>query len=772
MKTVRYIILSLIAVLTMNACDLKEFQAPLSDVSVTLDMKTDCADLVTKATEAGDDEYNENLIESIHWYFFDNDDEWILDGSQTINKTAEANISLSGIDADDFLTIFPSGGHTSVKVLVVVNASTPAGSTGVTMDDIKATVLTMTGLGVQDSFAMCGEGTLTKGTGTTVLSASTTSTIELKRIASKFRVKLSINNKYISAEDGSIWRPEVDDLLMSFKNLEPKTDVSGKPAKSTGTGLKTLSFSVADEDLEEVSAGDDSHPCVWKLVDPVYSYPREWEIDDTDYPYFYITLPWTKSTTGGSETKTSYYRVMFPTESFVSNNLYDITINLDGLGSLVPEATVTIDDMSLIVTGEWKDAIEEVNKNNTDADIAAPHVLAIDSNIYTIYNENSISIPFISSHNCEIVDASTSEINAAGLPKNQDSGAGTAVSVLGVDNDTQVINFTHTLTNMPSTGSTYDYKAFIHTYKLRHISDGTTYEYVTIIQKPSICIEEETSNGGNGYIFIHGAELTSSGNGDHSYRILKTSSGVTATGIQRVSTGVLPTSGTLADFKIGDPRDRKNPITNFTNTLKNASIHYGNNETADAIYRGTGYSGTPTANSTFDFAEVSGSPGVHINGTTKNNVTIYYPTRSDAEAKNIIAPEFLIASGYPGINSHFLNNEAAILRCAAYQEIGYPAGRWRLPTKAEITYMARLQFDGHILKIFNNSSPYVAADGNYNINNSSLNQSFSRTYQATYASVRCVYDSWYWDQVDKENGWDATRSSRLTTFTYGDMPIE
>ena len=29
-------------------------------------------------------------------------------------------------------------------------------------------------------------------------------------------------------------------------------------------------------------------------------------------------------------------------------------------------------------------------------------------------------------------------------------------------------------------------------------------------------------------------------------------------------------------------------------------------------------------------------------------------------------------------------------RCAAYQEDGYPAGRWRVPTKAEVKYIIQL----------------------------------------------------------------------------------
>lgn len=801
MKTINRLLVLTLAVLALSSC-VKEgiFGVP----QVTLALQTDGVDLVTKATEAGQDEYNENLIGTIHWYFFEDDgdddtdgDTWITDGTQAVNKTISSDVSLSGINTTTFNTIF-TGSRTSVKVLVIANVTgAPAGSSGKTLADIKATALALTDHGPQTSFAMSGEGVLSKGTGYT---ASTTSAIELKRIASKFRIKLAIKNNYHNTTDGSDWAPDVADLLMSFKNLEPNGKVSGVDANSTT--LNTVSFTISD--FTKTSAGSTTTPFtdpqVQTLTDPIYSYPRTWIPEDTDYPYIYITLPWTSDTGSGSKTERTYYKVIFPTSSFDSNSLYDLTINLDGLGSMVPESSVTVDDMSLIVNGTWKDAIAGSTYHDTDAEMFVPHVLAVDKNEYVIYNQNSISIPFVSSHSCTY----TADINSTvrtdnHLPENQNSRAGTISGItIQVDTTGNVINFNHNLINMTSDSSDkgYDYQELVYVIKLYHKSDPSVFEYITIRQRPSLCVSKESSETTNANVFVHGSVLTDGGNAaspkyDHSYRTLKTSStsGGRALNIQRITAGVLPTEGTLSGFMIGDPRDIDNPITlnesgttHFSDLLGNAIVYH--NDDGGRYYVGTGYTGTPVGPSAtvddtkFNFSVpsyVSSSPSFkHIDGTTPNpnNIHIYYPSKETAT--NIIAPEFLITSYLPGVTSHYMNLEAATLRCAAYQEMGYPAGRWRLPTMAELTYLARLQQDDKIDDIFNFSgASYVGADGLYKVNGTGVSKYTSGTdYQRYYGSVRCVYDSWYWDQVDAANGWDATRSDRLTTYTYGDMEIE
>ena len=86
--------------------------------------------------------------------------------------------------------------------------------------------------------------------------------------------------------------------------------------------------------------------------------------------------------------------------------------------------------------------------------------------------------------------------------------------------------------------------------------------------------------------------------------------------------------------------------------------------------------------------------------------------------------------------------EQAQKRCATYQEGGYPAGRWRLPTEAEIMFVVERQTDNNINVLFNISSSggYWAASGYYlESGNLYSNSSSTRT-----GAARCVYDAWYW----------------------------
>jgi hypothetical protein len=143
-----------------------------------------------------------------------------------------------------------------------------------------------------------------------------------------------------------------------------------------------------------------------------------------------------------------------------------------------------------------------------------------------------------------------------------------------------------------------------------------------------------------------------------------------------------------------------------------------------------------------------------------------------AKYDNIIAPLYKIQSPYGAlINTVYF--DVAQKRCATYQEAGYPAGRWRLPTLAEVAFIVYLQSKGAIDAMFVNSSTgywtssggkiYLNTSDNYYyisdyINNGistetkttqtgqGHNQQTTTTTVTTYpkAWVRCVYDLWYW----------------------------
>ena len=107
-------------------------------------------------------------------------------------------------------------------------------------------------------------------------------------------------------------------------------------------------------------------------------------------------------------------------------------------------------------------------------------------------------------------------------------------------------------------------------------------------------------------------------------------------------------------------------------------------------------------------------------------------------------------------------------RCASYQEDGYPAGRWRLPTKAELEFIFYLSNKGKVPTLFVSSMDYWCAHGYANPGDDGYADMGYRTYyndRSNTISVRCVYDDWYWgsDPVLKTE-------EEKSRFTWGDPP--
>lgn len=147
----------------------------------------------------------------------------------------------------------------------------------------------------------------------------------------------------------------------------------------------------------------------------------------------------------------------------------------------------------------------------------------------------------------------------------------------------------------------------------------------------------------------------------------------------------------------------------------------------------------------------------------------YYPTRG-AGYERYIAPKLRLASSF-GICSSRNDINDNKLRCAGYQELSRPAGRWRMPTVAEIEFIMKLSNEKKIPTTFNEGSNYMSAQGVVNSSYHDENGNFTIRTDVTQAAVRCVYDEWYWgnDTITPFSGTPGTRSERYE-FTWGDRP--
>ena len=187
------------------------------------------------------------------------------------------------------------------------------------------------------------------------------------------------------------------------------------------------------------------------------------------------------------------------------------------------------------------------------------------------------------------------------------------------------------------------------------------------------------------------------------------------------------------------------------------------------------------------YAYMIGDPRVHVNdpnlntdGWNMNNsweediygrkLTYYYPTANNRDEKEpnifqVISPKFRVASFLGGYSSGS-TPEGAAMRCASYQENGYPAGRWRLPTTAEISFVISLQQKGAIQNIFYGGNYYYSSTDQVQ-NQSTINiRKIEWGKSGFTGSVRCVYDEWYWGsepEAKLKNG-----STDQYEFTWGD----
>ena len=101
-------------------------------------------------------------------------------------------------------------------------------------------------------------------------------------------------------------------------------------------------------------------------------------------------------------------------------------------------------------------------------------------------------------------------------------------------------------------------------------------------------------------------------------------------------------------------------------------------------------------------------------------------------------------------------------RAATYQEDGYPAGRWRVATKSEVHFVAKLYADGKIPPLFSSGTSYWCNNGKVTPT-SGGDVTISYETGGT-GSTRPVYDEWYWEHADVYR----LDVNNRNTFTWGD----
>ncbi len=736
------------------------------DGAFGIDLSVICTAPGTKAIiesdKPGVDALNENTLSYVDWFIFKSDSDTnpaLLHGRAGENDIVQTS-STDGLQTDGIKLKGPiamddlvSDTQRSFYVYIIANLPPTY-----THDDIKTKTLAelkalpiiatfnVNPFAKQNHFVMRGgkSFTFTNSDKNTLKKV----TAELERTAAKLTINMNVapaidqmktlptgGQEYVKT-----WYPSLSDVqvYLSFANAE--TTIKGdpipydqdkfftynraafKPAFSYVTTEEGTQAVTPTASVPSVTVGWDNIYWRWNVTGtPFYSYPMSWTSDSPQAPFLKVILKWTSyeetehivldedgkliratdrnpnSTQMIDAAKEFYYKIPIPAEVLKSNEWYHLTFDVAILGSTADELPVELGGKYCVV--DWTNSGVQAG-----GDLKQGSYLSVYSDTYYIYGEDYIDIPVLSSH-----DISATVLSATYYDYSSTSGAqprtlsSSQYSV--TENGRTSFRLSHTLES-DLAGTDVDVSSITYTITISNgISPTKT---VTVIQFPPLYIEPKRSNG---YVFINeyysynrqeeipaysdyygsGYNRTRDRLGDVSGLNNVTGSGVNSNPFQyNIHVSAL---GADSDFIIGDPRG----------AAKNW-------------------------------------PGLSLNGN-------YLPSQRTG-VNNMVSPFFKISSAYSKTVTKILDYDLVEERCAAFQENGYPAGRWRVPTEGEIMFAVTLSDLGKIPSLFM-GCPYWASSGRlYDPTTKTFVEATS--YQAQNDNgVRCVYDVWYWGDNQK-----------------------
>lgn len=623
--------------------------------------------------------------------------------------------------------------------------------------------------------------------------------------------------------------PTARKMFISFYNgvttgvIDDGSDVAGSNAVATVTDADAY-YKVENVQLQsgkiatDGATGDTSavtragESTSWVSAVDFYSYANSWTAGDEEHePYFEISIPWRKKATGQDDSAnwvTYNYTVPIAMNNnrFDRNKLYLIRLNVGALGDL---STLEEYQYSYVVLN-W----DEVTVNAT---LTRPKYFVVDEEYVEVYNEPSYSVDFTASDivSAEILsiikpdysdrdpiednyiygskDSTTgvATVNGSSLKADREGNRGNENSFsVTVDNSTddgdgKSITLNHTLVN-DMTNSWFDYVPYTVVVRATMtITDSagntsTMVKDITFKQFPAMYVYADTNesfykhdsntndNNGDAYYNDNNDPRNTFVNGWYSvydgedYSDQKSSvvtnnpsthghvPGLVASSNANPNQYVLTVSSFASDqqYVIADPRSRTSDVS---------GLQLGTIANSYAV--------------DYDFKLE----------TSKRQLKYYYRTIEDREDGSTnkstsaddyvtgrhIAPKYRIASSYSVVDRNSCDALAeARRRCATYQENGYPAGRWRLATYAEIELIVSLSYRGIIPALFTSSSSYWCAQGSVKGDD---NGKVTLNGNNSGVSVRCVYDEWYWG--NKRLSTNTSDTPNFSQFVWGDMKI-
>lgn len=765
-----------------------------------LSFSVSCTTPSTKADDtypAGENLYNENRIDYVDWFIFRDTTSGTAwqSGRETLNNAdgaAAEFVVRSGIDMDQYVSSYSDG---KGYVFVVANYPGAEGHAlfdGKTYAQIREMSFVTSELNdmIQNKFKALPNFVMTSGAEKFELSGenkSVTVHAKLFRQISKLTLNISIV-------------PYIDEMKAHVSGLDTTQldyvqtwypDVAGIRAYMMyADKASTLTPVATDTDLEDIPIyNDETEPNFFSYYSrgyiptiainadhsatvtgtPFYSYPMRWSTSDAHAPFIKIILKWKpvvesteeaqtevyNHTIGGktsipsfrvttrnfptnmSGSENFYYKITIPTDKTAPNRLRSnvwtkVTLDVAILGGIEAESSVELAGRYYVVN--WSDPRVTGGGNLTSGKYLS---LAAPRDTFYMYGVDSLEIPVKSSHPLS-ASITKREVYINGdwttestKPANLSSRGNFRFAADG----RSFIKFGDALNN--EMGENLDCYPMRFTLDLRHTAGSgglTTTQRIVVLQYPSIYIEQKDG----GPSFVNGYY----GNVNGYFHDIDGSTGPSGTSTgSSIENSTNTGYGRIAKYDDDYTKLTVISISAFSNNSKSYTVSYNGTEiTRNYLIA--------------DPREPAGYSSSDLNPYYKDNDNDTHEWGSYAAKiqkgtmePNFIAPKLMVASTWGRQRYGNTDYENTLKRCATYQEAGYPAGRWRLPTEAEVVFIMNLQ-KYHILEknLFNRNNDVW----NWISNGSSINLQTDynirvETNHTGNNTSRCVYDLWYWE---------------------------
>lgn len=785
MKRKDTILMLLAAFLMAAGCSIHGFEPEtpaIPDHCIEITIGNIHPSLRTKADHSsGDDAYNENLVESVDCFFYPDGKtdqnavfialgrgaDPVAEGDSTVYKV---KVFFTDADANKMFGNTVAG---TCQVYVICNAPLSYGN-NTSVADLKELVVEhdFSSQTVQKSFLMHAEEPATVTLTTVGEDRTASGRIHVKRSAAKMQIFLNIPDTFLDEAD-QLWEPVMNvGVQIMMANAVKRGKVDGNYAVQNSDYVSTTYRMMTELDSTEVIQGMEDYK--YSHI-PFYSYPSAWT-DLSDYAaQFVFRIPWRMQGATDYTYKSYQLSPNLGGLKFEPNHFYRTFVNISSLGGADKEETVIIQEADYVIM-EWMN--EDANASGqgiVPGELITYKYLVVDEPNITLNNEETAHYTYVTSapissikintveyyDNTNAVPLRTQNVNTT-VTSDRQTISTNAGSITVSKETPGLVTIYHSLNNM--------YSSIKVTATITN-ADNCTQELV-FEQNPSIMLVRNTEAGDvfvNGYFARVGTTPPGWGTNDNRYynsggyfyhsssfwNTGNTSAGQTNNSSKTVSGRTTGTYGTIMGSisNLSSSIDRNFyttiiSVTSFNDendyfVANGQSIHYRIGD--PRVPSSTHYNGADSWSQHANFYDYlyynNNTTELYAPWSDPENILI---TSQSEEGHSIIAPKFLVSSA---LNANTgLTFLEAVRRGATYQEAGYPAGRWRLPTEAEIAFIVARQKEGVIPVLYATNDYYWSGSGRlvYIPTAADAEISFSNPSASTSESCRFVYDLWYW----------------------------